>query len=424
MAYFLGTEHWLDALTPPLQRHIERLSKTVAHLVSETPVDQRELEPPTDAVSARLRQRVLLGAAVVLVVAATTALALIFGDAGVEDLPYSAPADQDQGSGELPESGTDPSPTVRLEEVARFTSLPLEPTGTAPPGKYHGFVVSDSVLALANGTDGVTRLGIGDPTQPRPMDTFGVSDARKVAFLGDYLVAVSGDPSSPTVVVFPTDGSGGVTIPMDSLGGRSVYHVAAGDRHLYLTGHNFFGIVDASDPRSPELVFDWEPPGHTGNPADIFLDGELGYVSAGWDGLYIFDLGDPTAPVVLGHWSSPNWILDVVVDDGIAYVTLGESGLAAVDVSDPRSPVMLGSVPLTHFASKLDVAHGHAFVTMWTGGSLGGIAVVDVRDPAHPVHVGDFGALQSVTGLRVVGDHLILSEEGQGLIFYEIVGVG
>jgi len=29
MAYFLSTEHWLDAITPPLEQHIEKLAQTI-----------------------------------------------------------------------------------------------------------------------------------------------------------------------------------------------------------------------------------------------------------------------------------------------------------------------------------------------------------------------------------------------------------
>jgi hypothetical protein len=34
MAYFLSTEHWLDAITPPLERHIEKLITTLQHFMS------------------------------------------------------------------------------------------------------------------------------------------------------------------------------------------------------------------------------------------------------------------------------------------------------------------------------------------------------------------------------------------------------
>ena len=68
------------------------------------------------------------------------------------------------------------------------------------------------MLAYANGKDGVTRMAIADPAKPRPMDTFGVGDARDVAFAGDHLAAVSGEYASLSVPIFPVDGSGGVHV--------------------------------------------------------------------------------------------------------------------------------------------------------------------------------------------------------------------
>ena len=35
LEYFIGSSHWLDALTPPLQRHLDRLAETVGRLIPE-----------------------------------------------------------------------------------------------------------------------------------------------------------------------------------------------------------------------------------------------------------------------------------------------------------------------------------------------------------------------------------------------------
>ena len=38
MAYFLATEHWLDALTPPLERHIGHLAASIRALMTGEPI--------------------------------------------------------------------------------------------------------------------------------------------------------------------------------------------------------------------------------------------------------------------------------------------------------------------------------------------------------------------------------------------------
>lgn len=45
LEYFLGTPHWLDAITPPLRAHLERLAAVVSSFITE---QARPVRPPTD----------------------------------------------------------------------------------------------------------------------------------------------------------------------------------------------------------------------------------------------------------------------------------------------------------------------------------------------------------------------------------------
>ena len=73
LAYFLGTEHWLDAITPPMERHIERLSRTVRFLISSEPVPREDLDRPPASLG---RSRRRPGRAAVAAVAAGSATVL------------------------------------------------------------------------------------------------------------------------------------------------------------------------------------------------------------------------------------------------------------------------------------------------------------------------------------------------------------
>jgi len=86
MEYYLGSHHWLDALTPPLQDHLQRLSETVTALLGagaaapRAPLPEPPAAPQPSAVSApapalQISRRNLLigggsGAAVVALLAA------------------------------------------------------------------------------------------------------------------------------------------------------------------------------------------------------------------------------------------------------------------------------------------------------------------------------------------------------------------
>jgi hypothetical protein len=66
LEFFIAGAHWLDALTPPLERHLERLAETVELLLSRTgtpPVASQEPEPPTREPAAMSPVLKALGAA-------------------------------------------------------------------------------------------------------------------------------------------------------------------------------------------------------------------------------------------------------------------------------------------------------------------------------------------------------------------------
>lgn len=426
LAYFLGTEHWLDALTPPMERHIERLSRSVQLLLKGAEVPREDLDRrPLSLARSRRRRRstVLVGAGVIAALAAVMALVLRDGDEGDRSVPSSSSVDM-AASTTVNGPTTTSSPPVGLEEVARFQPIDLDPTDLQPTGAITGFDIVDDVLAYANGTDGVTRLSVGSPSSPMAMDTFDVPDATAVALDGQYLFAVAGDIGSTRLDVFRTDGTGLVSVPISPERATTLYDVKVADGYAYVSSHNYVGIVDVTDPAAPQLVFEWTPPGSTGNPAQVFVADGIGYFGAGWDGLYIFDLANPATPALLGHWTSPDWIIRVVVSEGTAYVTLGDSGLAVVDVSDPADPRLLGSVETPGFASLVDIAVGHAFVGwLGDGGSLGGVAVIDLSEAESPVFIDTFGRFPSMSGLRVVEDHVFVSDEAEDLVILRITGL-
>jgi hypothetical protein len=54
LEYFLSAGHWLDAMTPPLERHIDRLAESVKTLLK---VERPELPPETKTQMRKVMQR-------------------------------------------------------------------------------------------------------------------------------------------------------------------------------------------------------------------------------------------------------------------------------------------------------------------------------------------------------------------------------
>ena len=82
MAYFLSTEHWLDAITPPLERHIEKLQSTLQLFISggDEATLRGNLSPPIAQPAVpvlRLKTKTILSALFAIVILAVVAVFVI-----------------------------------------------------------------------------------------------------------------------------------------------------------------------------------------------------------------------------------------------------------------------------------------------------------------------------------------------------------
>lgn len=114
LAYFLATEHWLDAITPPLEDHIDKLVHAADTLLGrgESAVQEREPAPsplaaPAPSARRRSRPRVALiaaGAAAALALVVTTVVLALQTRDGSGDGPPGS------GLTRSPSAGVTPAP--------------------------------------------------------------------------------------------------------------------------------------------------------------------------------------------------------------------------------------------------------------------------------------------------------------------------
>ena len=73
-----------------------------------------------------------------------------------------------------------------------------------------------------------------------------------------------------------------------------------------------------------------------GDPADkVAISGTRAYVAAGTLGLQVYDVSDPTAPLLLRTVDTPGDARGVAVSGTTAYVADTDEGLQVIDTSDP-----------------------------------------------------------------------------------------
>jgi hypothetical protein len=153
--------------------------------------------------------------------------------------------------------------------------------------------------------------------------------------------------------------------------------------------------------------FEGEPAWAQSITANVRVADGVAYLARFTDGLRIVDVGDPDAPVDLGHLPPANGeqgeiYNDVKIVDGPggkrwALMASNWVGIVPVDVSDPAHPV--AAEPFPPFHRTEDYINVHTLFTETNGDrtrayladtNMVGLQVWDVTDPAAAEHLGDY----------------------------------
>jgi hypothetical protein len=126
---------------------------------------------------------------------------------------------------------------------------------------------------------------------------------------------------------------------------------------------------------------------------DVDVQGDYAYVAAGYAGLRVIDLTQPSAPQEVGAFLTRSYTTGVAAQGHYAYIVTGqetpERGVYIIDVSDPRNPVQAGYFYLDPGGTVYGAGHAirvsgnYAYVANeW------GIGILDVSQPSNPLWVG------------------------------------
>ncbi len=121
MEYYLSSIHWLDALTPPLEKHIDNLAKYIGHII-ETPVIKSEEKPtlqvkPISPAPIQEKKKILTWLWLILGVVVLSAV--VIGGISLKDKLFAK---------------AEPTEVVSLvTQTPAITMTPLLPTDTLAP---------------------------------------------------------------------------------------------------------------------------------------------------------------------------------------------------------------------------------------------------------------------------------------------------
>ena len=135
---------------------------------------------------------------------------------------------------------------------------------------------------------------------------------------------------------------------------------------------------------------------------NAFVQDNLAYVNAGYDGVFIYDITDPGNQELLANYNPLPPVGKVLVADGLAYVISFD--LQIIDVSNPASPTLLGTYDRQSFG-PVDLALAGDILYVATGRA---IDIIDVSDPTSIRRIRGHNLPQGASALALdVQDNII-----------------
>lgn len=176
-------------------------------------------------------------------------------------------------------------------------------------------------------------------------------------------------------------------------------------------------VIDVNDSTAPRWIANC-PFGWTVGLANVVtVSGRYAFVSTHHSGgIRVVDLNVPTQPTLIGTGTARGWSAAVVAVGNYVYLAdgsgpLGADGLVIFDVADPTNPVVRSTTRLgTDNSSGLQVRDGYAYL----GNFWGGMRVFDVQNPAKPVPAAALPA-EGFNSLQVIGEHAYLADGAAGV---------
>lgn len=326
--------------------------------------------------------------------------------------------------------------------------------------KYpYNLYIKGNLLFSGWGSDGFVIFEISNCSNPKLIGKYEKNHTRGLTISGDYVYVLCGlsmeivDISNPSMprflssIDFPYDNNS-MMIPSQVNVRAGYAYVAAGD--LY--------IIDVTDPIHPREANRIDTPqwatGLDISGNDLYIIARFGMDPGEWFAFANYDISDPNNPVLVASKDYPARPNNITIMGKRAYISAGFEGVLVFNIEDRKLPYLEGCFRTSAFISRVIPFDSNLFVTHGTISALDcdtkgydlckwpmnpdsesilystevgscKLAILDVSEISNPVvrwALKDPSESKEALGLKVEGGFAYIRHECQGISILGING--
>jgi hypothetical protein len=126
-----------------------------------------------------------------------------------------------------------------------------------------------------------------------------------------------------------------------------------------------------------------------GNAFGLALQGNYLYTASSNYGMYIINIANPQAPVVISQYGTLAWARELCVRADLAFIADEGYGVEIVNISNPMNPVHVGNYS-DNAAKSIDVQGDYAYVMEGEWYEDGSLYILNISNPTNPVFVSSY----------------------------------
>lgn len=248
------------------------------------------------------------------------------------------------------------------------------------PGFANGVDVNGDYAYVAAGGAGLQVVSVADRTNPSIVGSLSLAgNTNDVRLLGN-LAYIAGGSAGLQVVDITTPASPVLRGTLPTSG--TVLDVAVRGTTAYIANSSNLFIANVTNPAGMGKIGTLSLNG-TIQGVDVDTKRNLAVVTAGTTGIYVVDISNPSAPVLLGTTTTGD-ARDVAIQGNYAFIADYDNSTVSVDITNPASPTVVSNITDPNLGGYLqDIALSGSFALAADVKFVNGIPITDISDPTN-----------------------------------------